>query len=67
MAKYMTKKAAKEILDIEKADPQTAYFDGELSASDMKDMLRNRMNFGRAETNVILAALVLAGAKFRID
>lgn len=67
MAKYMTKKAAKEFLDNEKAAPQTAYFDGELSASDMKDMLRNRMNFGVAETNVILAALVLAGAKFRID
>lgn len=32
----------------------------------MKDMLRYRMRFGEAETNVILAALVLAGAKFEI-
>lgn len=29
-------------------------------------MLRD-MNFGEAETNVIIAALVLAGAKFTIE
>lgn len=65
--KYMTKKAAKEVLDTEKKIPMTAYFDGGLRASDMKDMLRNRMEFGVRETDVIISALVLAGAKFRID
>ena len=34
--------------------------------SDMKKMLLYRMRFGEAETNVILAALVLTGAKFEV-
>ncbi len=62
--KYMTKKAARE--EIERNKDLTNYFVGNLKAKDMKEMLRYRMNFGEAETNTILAALVLAGAKFEI-
>lgn len=43
---------------------QTSYFDGSLSLEEMYEMLRFRSGFGVAETNVILASLVLAGAKF---
>lgn len=50
---------------IEKYGPKTAYFDRSLSMDCMEDMLRNRMHFGFAETMVILAALVKAGAKFK--
>lgn len=66
MPKFATKTAARETLNRYKAD--TAYFPEEgqnaLSMESMKDMLRNDMRFGVAETNCILAALVLAGAKF---
>ena len=62
--KYATKKAAKEILD--KYKNQTRYFDGELKMEYMKEMLKY-MYFGEAEANVIIAALVLAGFKFRIE
>ena len=60
----MTKKAARE--EIERSKNNTGYFDGSVTAARMKDMLRNEMHFGEAETNVIIAALVLAGAKFVI-
>lgn len=63
--KYTTKKSAKGILDLFK--DSTNYFNGELSIHEMYDMLKNRMHFGSAETNVIIAALVLAGAKFTTD
>ena len=62
--KYATKKAAKEILD--KYKNQTSYFDGEIEMENMKEMFRY-MGFGEAETNVILASLVLTGCKFRIE
>lgn len=62
--KYMTKKAARE--EIERSKDWTNFFSGSLKAKDMKEMLRYQMQFGEAETNVILAALVLAGAKFEI-
>lgn len=62
--KYMTKKAARE--EIERNKDLTSYFVGNLKAKDFKELLRYRMNFGEAETNTILAALVLAGAKFEI-
>lgn len=62
--KYMTKKAARE--EIERRKDQTNYFNGTLKASRIKEMLREQMRFGESETNVILAALVLAGAKFEI-
>ena len=60
----MTKKAARE--EIERNKANTGYFDGSITAANMKDMLKNRMHFGEAETNVIIAALVLAGAKFNV-
>ena len=59
----MTKKAAWEL--IEKFKDETNYFSGCIKLDDMKDMLRNRMQFGEAETEVILAALTIAGAKFQ--
>lgn len=62
--KYATKKAAKEA--IEQYKDRTNFFNGELNMADMERMLRD-MTFGKAETNVILAALVLAGAKFTIE
>lgn len=57
-----TKKAARETIDAYKDN--TGYFSGEVAQCDMFDMLRWRMGFGEAETRVIIAALVLAGAKF---
>ena len=70
MQKYVTRKSAREIIQKEleavKADGtgHTNYFSGELKFADMFDMLRYRMDFGEAETELILAALVNAGAKF---
>ena len=70
--KYATRKAAREIirqeLEAVKADGQgnTNYFSGESKFADMRDMLRYRMGFGDAETRIILAALVNAGAKFAL-
>lgn len=43
----------------------TAWFTGELSQDDMWKMFRYRMGFGEAETAILLAALIKAGAKFR--
>lgn len=65
--KYMMKKTAKEIISQEKEIHETSYFDGNLKASDMKDMLRYRMGFGEAETNFIIASMVNAGAKFIVE
>ena len=62
--KYMSKKAAQEVINREKELNETNYFSGELNASSMKAMLRFRMGFGEAETNFILASMVNAGAKF---
>ena len=59
-----TKKAAKE--SIEAYKDMTSYFDNSMSQEDMYNMLRYRMQFGEAETRVIIAALVLAGAKFKL-
>lgn len=70
--KYATRKTAREIIQQEleavKADGQgnTNYFSGEINFADMRDMLRYRMGFGKAETELILAALVNAGAKFAL-
>lgn len=63
--KYATKKAAKEALEQHK--DWTNYFNGNLNMADMKQMFRDTMHFGEAETNVIMAALILAGAKFTIE
>ena len=62
--KYATKKAAKEA--IEHYKDLTGYFDGSLNMADMVNMLRG-MRFGEAETNVIMAALILAGGKFTVE
>lgn len=59
----MTKKEAKANIEFNKNN--TAYFDGSMSENDMYLMLRQRMGFGLAETEVIISALVLAGAKFK--
>ena len=59
-----TKKKAKE--SIEAYKDMTAFFDESMSQEDMYNMLRFRMRFGEAETRVIIAALVLAGAKFKL-
>ena len=61
--KYATKKAAQEILT--EWMSVTAYGEGTLKMADMKAMFRG-MGFGEAETNVIVAALIKAGAKFQI-
>lgn len=65
--KYATKKNAREILELIKEQDSTNYFNGHVSMNEIYDMLRNRMRFGSAETYVIIAALVLAGAKFKAD
>ena len=65
MAEYSSKITAKEILDLYKDD--TAYFEGSLSMQRMKEMFRNELHFGVAETNVIIASLILAGAKFTVE
>ena len=59
----MTKKELKQI--IEQWKDETNYFTGNLKYKDMFEMFRYRFNFGAAETKVIIAALELAGAKFK--
>lgn len=58
-----TKEVAKETIEAYK--DLTAYFDESMSQEDMYNMLAFRMRFGEAETRVIIASLVLAGAKFK--
>ena len=60
----MTKKSAQEIIELEKERKETSYFNGDLKFSEMKEMLRYRMEFGEAEANFILASMINAGAKF---
>lgn len=45
----------------------TAYFDREITQDEMWSMLRYRMGFGEAETGVIVAALIKAGARFKME
>ena len=42
----------------------TSYYDKSMTQESMYDMLRYRMRFGEAEARVIIAALVISGAKF---
>ncbi len=44
---------------------QTGYADGSITVSDMYEMLRDRMKFGNAEAQCIIAALTIAGAKWK--
>lgn len=64
MKKY-TKKHAREI--IESYSNYTAWFNESMTQAEMFHLLRNRMEFGEFETRVIIASLVLAGAKFRME
>ena len=59
----MTKKTARE--QVETYKDMTSYFDESMSEEEMHEMLRYRMGFGESETKVIIAALVIAGAKFK--
>lgn len=59
----MTKKLAKAVIEHNKNN--TAYFDNSMTRDEMFDMLRYRMRFGQAETEVIIASLIIAGAKFK--
>ena len=61
----MTREKAKAI--IEENKDFTRYFDGSSTLDQMYDMLTYRMRFGDAEAKVIIAALKLAGAKFKKD
>lgn len=64
MEKRITKKRAKEIIEFYRKNGETNYFSGCIGSKDMLEMLRFRMGFGDAESNVILAALIYAGAEF---
>lgn len=46
-------------------DSETMYFDGSMTALEMQEMLRTRFGFGLAESLVITAALVKAGANLK--
>ena len=61
----MTREKAKAI--IEENKDFTRYFDGSSTLDQMYEMLAFRMQFGDAESKVIIAALKLAGAKFKKD
>lgn len=63
MEKRITKKRAKEIIEFYRNNGDTGYFNGRLGYDHMVQMFR-RMGFGRAETDVIMAALIYAGANF---
>ena len=43
---------------------KTSWFDGSISMDSMFNMLRYQMRFGAAEATIIIAALILAGARF---
>lgn len=62
---YATKKAAQEVIRKTKEENLTGYFDGNIEFSYIKNIFRE-VGFGDAETNFILAAMVNAGAKFKI-
>ena len=61
--KYMTMDGAREALERNK--DATGYFSGQIKATNMAIILR-QMGFGVPETNTIIAALVLVGAKFQV-
>lgn len=62
--KFATKKEARET--IERYMNSTAYKSGEVNMNGFYWTLR-QSGFGMDEANVILAALVLAGAKFQLN
>ena len=62
MKKY-TKKHAREC--VEAYAHLTGWFDESVTQQEMFEALRYQMQIGEAESRVIIAALVIAGAKFR--
>lgn len=61
----MTREQAKALIAENK--DYTGYFDGSCTLDQMYEMLAIRKQFRDAESKVIIAALKLAGAKFRKD
>lgn len=62
--RYASKKTAMEV--IKETLPKTAYADGTVRLSEMKVFLLY-LGFGTNETNFILSAMVVAGAKFKVE
>lgn len=60
-----TKAKAKETVEIYKDN--TCFYDESITQEEMYEMLRYRMRFGEAETRVIIASLVISGAKFKAE
>ena len=64
---YITKKAAREMVNANLSKtgyvPENFGMLGAIKCDDMREMFR-RCGFGSAETETIIGALVLAGAKF---
>lgn len=58
-----TKKQERETVEAYK--DLTNYFNGSMTRQEMYEMLRYRMQFGEAESRVIVSSLVLAGAQFK--
>ena len=50
---------------IEEHKDDTQYFNEQMTFDEMYNMLRLQMEFGEAETKVIMASLIKNGAKFR--
>lgn len=65
MKPFVTKAQARQMLQEHKAE--TNFFNGCISEVAFYDMLRYNMGFGMHEAETVIAALVLAGAKFRKD
>lgn len=64
MKKYKyTKKHAREC--VEAYARLTGWFGESMTQQEMFEMLRYRMQFGEAESRVIIAVLIIAGAKFK--
>lgn len=61
----LTSETARQILDENRSN--TLWFTDGITFSDMYSMLRNRMQFGEAETLCIIASLKLNGAKIKQD
>lgn len=60
-----TKVKAKETVEAYKDN--TCFYDESMTQEEMYEMLRYRMRFGEAETRVIIASLVISGAKFKAE
>lgn len=63
--KRYTKKHARESIEVYSS--HTAWFDESMTQAEMFHLLRNRMGFGECESRVVIASLVLAGAKFKME